>query len=63
MTEVNFSFGSSKTPMSSQGVRAYASAPSLPHPEGSEGTAGHRGGGVLPDDHVTSLKALRCSLG
>lgn len=29
----------------------------------SEGRAGHRGGGILPDDHVTSFRPLRCSLG
>lgn len=29
----------------------------------SEGRAGHRGRGILPDDHVTAFRPLRCSLG
>lgn len=28
----------------------------------SEGRAGDGGGGILPDDHVTALRPLRCSL-
>lgn len=29
----------------------------------SEGRAGNRGGGILPDDHLTAFRPLRCSLG
>lgn len=29
----------------------------------SEGRAGHRGGCILPDDHLTAFRPLRCSFG